>query len=169
MLGSSRPREGEPEYEAARRLGGEIVRRGAGVICGGYGGVMEAACRGASEAGGEAVGVLLAGGGDPNRWVTRRIVASDLPERLRILRDEPEAWIVLPRGLGTMLELVFIAESIVKGTAPARPLVLLGAFWEGTLATALSEAAGPGSRALEASIRRASGAAEAVALVRGSS
>jgi uncharacterized protein (TIGR00725 family) len=42
----------------AAEVGGELARRGAVVVCGGLGGVMEAACRGAKEAGGTTVGIL---------------------------------------------------------------------------------------------------------------
>jgi len=154
VFGSSRPVEGEPAYEEARSLGREIARKGARVVCGGYGGVMEAACRGAAEAGGASVGVVLAGRGTPNRFVTEAIVAADLSERLRRLRDLPDAWIVLPRGLGTLLELVWIAESLVKGDARPRPLVLLGDFWWPTVETALREASpSEGAAALKSSLR----------------
>jgi uncharacterized protein (TIGR00725 family) len=46
------------EVEAARAVGAELARRGAVVVCGGRGGVMEAAARGAREGGGTAVGIL---------------------------------------------------------------------------------------------------------------
>src|SRR5881227_2676868 len=53
------PGEAEPdEIAAAERVGAELARRGAVVVCGGLGGVMEAACRGAKEAGGTTVGIL---------------------------------------------------------------------------------------------------------------
>ena len=164
VFGSSLPAEGEAAYEDAREVGREIARRGARVVCGGYGGVMEAVCRGAAEAGGASVGVVLAGLGSPNRFVTESIVAADLSERLRLLRDLPDAWIILPRGLGTLLELVWVAESIVKGDTRPRPLVLLGDFWRRTVQTALAEAsAGPGANALETSLRFRATPPEAVA------
>ena len=49
----------EPEVlELARRVGENIARAGWGLVCGGMGGVMQAACRGAAEAGGLTVGIL---------------------------------------------------------------------------------------------------------------
>src|SRR6266852_1167839 len=48
----------EVAREAAYRVGKEIAREGATVICGGLGGVMEAASKGASEAGGLSVGII---------------------------------------------------------------------------------------------------------------
>jgi uncharacterized protein (TIGR00730 family) len=164
VFGSSLPREGERAYETARELGREIARREAGVICGGYGGVMEAVCRGAAEAGGTSTGVVLRGRGEPNRFVTEAVAVEDLSERLRRLRDLPDAWIFLPHGLGTMLELVWIAESIVKGETPPRPLVCLGSFWGAMVSTIESEAAGSGTAKLTAAVRFAADPAEAASL-----
>ena len=53
------PGEASPdEIAAAERVGRDLARRGAVVVCGGLGGVMEAACRGAKEEGGTTVGIL---------------------------------------------------------------------------------------------------------------
>ena len=154
VFGSSLPSEPDSEYENARELGRHIARRGGRIVCGGYSGVMEAACRGAAEAGGPSVGIVLSGRGAPNPWVTEPIIALDLADRLRLLRERTESWVFLPRGLGTMLELVWIAESVVKGDVRPRPLVLLGDSWRSVLERALSEAsAAAGSRALAASFR----------------
>ncbi len=170
VFGSSLPREGELSYEEARQLGGEIARRGARVICGGYGGVMEAACRGAVEAGGTTRGVVLAGRGRPNAWVQETVVASELGERLRLLRDSSQAWIFLPRGLGTMLELLWMSESVVKNEASPRPLVLVGEFWRALVESALAEAADPsGAEALRSAVRFAPTVPEAVSAALGES
>jgi uncharacterized protein (TIGR00730 family) len=165
VFGSSRLRAGDPEYEVARELGREIARRGATVVCGGYGGVMDAVCRGAAEAGGESIGVVLAGGGDPNGWVSRAIVEADLSGRLKSLRDLADAWIFLPRGLGTMLELVWIAESVVKGLAAPRPFVLVGDYWSSVFDRASEEASTKeGARALRRCLREAPDPASAAEL-----
>ena len=125
---------------------------------------MEAACRGAAEAGGTSLGVLLAGRGDGNRWVTESVREPDLAARLRRLRDESDAWMFLPHGLGTMVELVWMAESLVKGDAAPRPVVLLGDFWGPIVEMALAEASIPeGAAALRSCVRFAASPAEAVA------
>ena len=124
---------------------------------------MEAACRGAAQEGGASLGVLLEGRGDGNRWLTERAREKDLAGRLRRLRDESDGWIFLPRGLGTMLEIVWIAESVVKGDVAARPFVLLGEFWRPSVETALAEASNPeGAARLRAAVRFAASPAEAV-------
>ena len=168
VFGSSVPVEGDPAYREGLELGREIARRGARVVCGGYGGVMEAACRGAAAAGGASIGVVLAGRENPNRWVTEMVVAADLAERLRILRDSADAWIFLPRGLGTMLELVWIAESVVKGETSTRPLVLVGEFWRALVDSALSEASSAsGADALRRVVRFTANVNEAVSAALG--
>jgi uncharacterized protein (TIGR00725 family) len=168
VFGSSRPGEGEPAYEEARSLGRAIAKRKGRVVCGGYGGVMEAACRGAADEAGYSVGVVYEGG-SANPWVAEVIPVRDLTERLRQLRDRSEAWIFLPRGLGTMLELVWIGESVVKGMVPAQPLVLFGDFWRPTVERMVSEAVGPGRESLVRSIRWAKTPEEAAALAFGES
>ena len=125
---------------------------------------MEAACRGAADVGGASLGVLLDGGGAANAWVTESVVARDLSERLRILRDRPAAWIVHPHGLGTLLEIAWIAESVVKAHTLPRPFVFLGDFWRPTVELLLAEASRPEGRdALRAAIREVSTPGEAAA------
>jgi uncharacterized protein (TIGR00725 family) len=163
VFGSSIPREGEAAYEEARQIGRLVASRGGRVVCGGYGGVMEAACRGAAEEGGSSLGVILEGRPDANRWVTRVSPEPDLAARLARLRDASDAWIFLPRGLGTMLELVWVAESIVKGEARPRPFVLLGDFWRPTVEKAIEEASRlPGREALHACLAVCASPADAV-------
>ena len=160
-LGSSRAAPDSSDYQNALTIGREVARRGGRVVCGGYGGVMEAACRGASEGNGISLGVLL-GDGEPNRWASEVVREPDLGGRLRRLRDESSAAIFLPRGLGTLLEITWMAESIAKGHVSTRPLVVLGLFWRRAAALAVAEAVGPGAAALAASIRFVSGPEEAV-------
>jgi hypothetical protein len=162
VLGSSRTAEDHPDYETALHLGRLIAGRGGRVVCGGYGGVMEAVSRGAADAGGRVLGVLTSGG-EPNRWVTDAVREADLSGRLLRLRDESAAAIFLPRGLGTLLEIAWMAESIAKALVPPRPLVFLGTFWRRATALAVDGAAGPGAEALGRSISFVKTAEEAVA------
>jgi uncharacterized protein (TIGR00725 family) len=161
VLGSSRAASDSSDYQDALLIGREIARRGGRVVCGGNGGIMEAVCRGASEAGGSSLGVVL-GSGEPNRWVSAAVREDDLAARLRRLSDESSAAIIFPRGLGTLLEIAWLAESIAKGHVPARPLVFVGLFWRRAAALAVSEAVGPGASSLAGSIRFVAGPEQAV-------
>jgi predicted Rossmann-fold nucleotide-binding protein len=125
--------------------------------------VMEAACRGAADEGGRSIGVIF-DATRPNAWVSEAIFVRDLAERLGRLRDSADGWVFLPHGLGTMLELVWIGESVVKGDARARPLVMQGGSWRSIVETMLAEAAGPGRDLLAGSIRWASTPEEAAEL-----
>jgi hypothetical protein len=164
VLGSSRAAEDSPDCQHALTIGREIARRGGRVVCGGGGGVMESVCRGASEAGGTSLGILV-GSGEPNRWVTEVVREPDLGRRLQRLAAESVAAIFLPRGLGTMLEIAWMAESVAKGYVAPRPLVFLGLFWRRAVALAVAQAAGPGAEALAEYVRFTSTADEAVAEV----
>lgn len=58
VIGGGTVTEGTETYATARTLGGRLAANGHTVVCGGYGGVMEAACRGAREEGGHTIGIL---------------------------------------------------------------------------------------------------------------
>ncbi|MFA5517451.1 MAG: TIGR00725 family protein, partial [Desulfuromonadales bacterium] len=68
VIGAGRATPGG--YARAREVGRLIAERGAAVVCGGLGGIMEAVCRGCAEAGGTAVGILPGGEASAaNRYV----------------------------------------------------------------------------------------------------
>ncbi len=63
-------RASDSQYSDAESLGRALAEAGAAVVCGGYGGVMEAVARGAAEAGGLTVGILRGmRAGDANPWI----------------------------------------------------------------------------------------------------
>ena len=152
VLGSSRAAEDSPDYRHAVEVGREVARRGGRIVCGGYGGVMEGVSRGAAKMGGRVLGILLADG-SPNRWVSEAVREEDLAGRLRRLTAESNASIFLPRGLGTLLEIAWTAESVAKAHVPPRPLVFLGLFWRRAVALAITEAVGPAAHVLPDLIR----------------
>src|SRR2546428_13169561 len=83
VFGSSRPRAGESDYEEARRLGGELARRGFQVCSGGYAGIMEAVSRGAKEAGGRTIAITSTFFRTrASDWVDEEHAASTWQERL---------------------------------------------------------------------------------------
>lgn len=134
VFGSSEPREGEILYAVARDVGRELARAGHVVATGGYGGVMEAACRGAQEAGGRTIGVTCAiFDRRPNPYLTREIGTADLHERQRTLVDLASAYVVLPGKSGTLSELTLVWALRRAGSLERRPVVLLGAGWRSLL------------------------------------
>jgi uncharacterized protein (TIGR00730 family) len=131
VFGSSEPVEGEPLYLLARNLGRVLAAQGHTVVTGGYGGIMEAASRGAREAGGRTVGVLCDtfSSRSPNRYVTEPVGSADLFERTRILIDRSDAFVVLRGKAGTLAELSFLWALHRAGCLERRPVVLLGDHW----------------------------------------
>jgi uncharacterized protein (TIGR00730 family) len=131
VFGSADPREGDPLYDLARRVGGLLVSAGYGVLTGGYGGVMEGASRGAAEAGGEAVGVTCSvfAGRTPNRFLTERREMPDLLARMGALVDPARGYIVLHGKSGTLAELTLVWALHRAGSLGPRPVILLGSAW----------------------------------------
>ena len=131
VFGSSRPAEGDPQYETARRLGNELARSGFAVCTGGYGGTMEAVSRGAAEAGGRVVGVTARSfQSRANRWVQEEIAVETWRDRLFRLIALGQGYVALPGGTGTLAEIAVVSEMLNKGQLAHRPLVLLGEFWK---------------------------------------
>ena len=136
VFGSSEPRPGGFEYRRALAVGRLLGRAGATVVTGGYGGVMEAASRGARETGGGTIGVtssLLFPERSPNSFLDRVEDRADLPSRMQTLIDLSDGFIILPGRAGTLAELAFL-WALQRAGAPDRPRVLLGAIWKEMLA-----------------------------------
>ena len=131
VFGSSRPREGDAEYAAARALGGRLAAKGLVVCSGGYGGVMEGASRGAKEAGGRTLAVTAKFfRARVNRWVDEEIRVNMWQERLFELVKHGAGYVVCRGGTGTLVELAVVWEMLNKGAMAKKPLVVLGNFWQ---------------------------------------
>ena len=106
----------------AEAVGRELALRGVTLICGGLGGVMEAACRGAQQAGGTTIGVLPGEDRDEaNPYVTLPIVTGVGRARNVIIVLTAEALIAVDGGYGTLSELGFALQF-------ARPVVGIGTW-----------------------------------------
>jgi len=104
----------------ARAVGREIARAGAVLVCGGLGGVMEAAARGATEAGGTVIGILPGyEHGAGNRYLTVALPTGLGHARNVLVAAAGDALIALPGQHGTLAE---VALARVLG----RPAVALG-------------------------------------------
>lgn len=136
IYGSSAVGETDSAYRLARELGAELARAGAGVMSGGYGGVMEACSRGAAEAGGHVIGVTVGPSREAkpaNEWVTERVHTRDLFERLGVLAGRADAFVAVGGSLGTLTE-VFLTWTLLGTRArPSAPLVLLGSDWRAVI------------------------------------
>lgn len=92
----------------AEEVGRQIARREAILICGGLGGVMEAACRGAKEAGGRTVGIIpydRGTGEEPNQWVDIPIYTGMGQARNIIIVKSARAVVAVGGRFGTLSEI----------------------------------------------------------------
>jgi len=144
VFGGSLPKPGSQAYQEAELLGRLLAEAGYAVQTGGYIGAMEAASRGASQAGGHVIGVTC----DeiekwrpvaPNSWVVEQKRCPTLRERLYVLIDECSGLIALPGGIGTLAEIAITWAQLQVNQNDPRPLILLGRGWENTLKSFTSE------------------------------
>lgn len=143
VFGSSRPAPLEPAYRAAYELGQGIASAGWTLCNGGYGGTMEASARGAVEAGGHTIGVtcrIFRGARRANPYIKQEVPTFELSTRLTTLARLAHAYVVLPGGTGTLLELALVWELLNKGLLRRkRPLILLGDHWQPLVAPVRQE------------------------------
>ena len=130
VFGSSRPREGEPDYEEARSLGQALAENGFSVCTGGYNGVMAAVSRGAKEAGGVTYGVTAEFfSAKANPWIDEEIRVRTWQDRLFKLVSMGDAYVACKGGTGTLVELAIVWEMLNKSVMGGKPLAVLGNFW----------------------------------------
>jgi len=130
VFGSSRPREGDAEYEEARELGRTLASSGLCVCTGGYGGVMAGVSRGAKEGGGKTYGVTAEFFKVPaNSWIDVEVRVSTWQDRLFELIRLAHGFVACKGGTGTLVELAVVWEMLNKSVMSGKPLAVLGNFW----------------------------------------
>jgi uncharacterized protein (TIGR00730 family) len=134
VFGSARFKPSHRYYKLARAVGGELARAGFATLTGGGPGIMEAANRGAHEAGGVSYGlnIILPHEQSANRYVDRSIEFHYFFTRKVMLVKYSCAFIIMPGGLGTLDELFEAATLIQCGKIGPFPVILMGeTFWKG--------------------------------------
>lgn len=132
VFGSARFPEGHQYYELARKTGQLLAEEGFTVMTGGGPGIMEAANRGAYEAGGRSLGcnIKLPEEQKPNPYLNKWITFRHFFIRKVMLVKYSCAFIVLPGGFGTLDEVFETATLIQTKTIKQFPIVMLGdEYW----------------------------------------
>jgi uncharacterized protein (TIGR00725 family) len=130
IFGGSKCREGDLEYEQARRIGWLLAESGYTICTGGYLGVMEAASRGAREAGGRVLGIVMNQfKSEPNRFLTDKVATAHFYERLQHLISRSVGFVALRGGMGTVTEVSLVWNKLQTKVIEPRPLVLVGECW----------------------------------------
>jgi uncharacterized protein (TIGR00725 family) len=131
IFGSSKPKEGSPEYESARLIGERLASNAISVCTGGYGGTMEAVSKGASGFDVKIIGVTSAVfSPNPNAFVNVQVHTLSLYERLQKLVQLGDGYIILRGGTGTLVEFAMVWELINKKLISTKPIVALTDFWK---------------------------------------
>jgi uncharacterized protein (TIGR00730 family) len=138
FFGANQFREDNPYYADARSLAGRIVKElGYAIVSGGGPGIMEAANRGAFEAGGHSVGLTIK---LPREQIINKYLTSELDlyyffSRKVCLSFSAEAFIFYPGGYGTLDEFFEILTLVQTGKIEGVPIICVGSdFWNDVLA-----------------------------------
>jgi uncharacterized protein (TIGR00730 family) len=133
VFGSARVHEGHPAYAAAREAGRRLAEAGFAVVTGGGPGVMEAANRGAQEAGGVSVGfnIELPHEQGSNPYVDIGVTFHHFYVRKTMFVKAAEGFLIFPGGFGTLDELFESLTLIQTGKVLHFPVVLFdSAYWQ---------------------------------------
>ena len=141
VFGSARTPRESPEYKMAEEIAAGLVRAGYAVITGGGPGIMEAANKGAAEAGGVSVGlgIELPMESGLNDYVNVGVEFRYFFVRKTVFVKYSQAFVVLPGGFGTLDELFESLTLVATGKITRFPIVLVGSEYWGGLVTWLRE------------------------------
>jgi uncharacterized protein (TIGR00730 family) len=128
VFGSARFKEDNPYYDLGREVGAALSQLGFTVMTGGGPGIMEAANRGAKEAGGRTIGcnITLPFEQNPNPYLDEMLEFRYFFVRKTMLIKYSYAFVVLPGGLGTMDEFFEALTLIQTKKIKNFPIVLMG-------------------------------------------
>ena len=138
IFGSARTPSTHPNYKLASEIAQRIVNLGFGVITGGGPGIMEAANKGAQEAGGASVGLTidLPFEENHNNYIDKdRMINFDYFFVRKVMFVKyAQAFVVLPGGFGTLDELMEAITLIQTSKIKKIPIILVGtSFWNGLI------------------------------------
>lgn len=147
VFGTAKARPGEFAYDIAEAIGREIAKADFTVVTGGGPGVMEAACKGAMEAGGRAVGlnIELPVEQKSNPYLTLSLNFHHFFVRKVMLVKYATAFVLLPGGFGTLDELFETVTLIQTHKIRPFPMILVGwDYWRGLVDWLHDQAVGRG-------------------------
>ncbi len=133
IFGSARTRPDDPTYRTAEVLGQRLAHKGITVITGGGPGIMEAANKGAAEAGGVSVGlgIELPHEQDINQYCTVRLNFRYFFVRKTMFVKYAQAFVIFPGGFGTFDELFESLVLVQTGKIDHFPVIMYGStYWQ---------------------------------------
>jgi uncharacterized protein (TIGR00730 family) len=136
IFGSARTSSDDPIYKTAEKIAAMFVKNKFAVITGGGGGVMEAANKGAAEAGGKSIGlnIVLPREQIPNPYSNIKVEFNYFFIRKVMFIKYATAYIIMPGGLGTLDEFFEAATLIQTQRIKPLPIILVGSdYWSGLI------------------------------------
>ncbi|MBU0994803.1 MAG: TIGR00730 family Rossman fold protein [Proteobacteria bacterium] len=136
IFGSSRTRPDSPYYKKAEKIAALMVKNNYAVITGGGGGIMEAANKGAAEAGGVSVGlnITLPFEQMPNPYSSVKLQFNYFFIRKVMFVKYASAYIIMPGGFGTLDELFEAVTLIQTHRIKPLPVIMVGRdYWQGLI------------------------------------
>lgn len=136
IFGSARSHPLSKPYKIAEKTASLMVKAGYAVITGAGSGIMEAANKGAKEAGGESIGlnIMIPTVQRPNPYVTRLVSFRYFFVRKVMFVKYARAFVVFPGGFGTLDELFEAITLVQTERIDPFPVILVGRdFWKGTV------------------------------------
>jgi uncharacterized protein (TIGR00730 family) len=133
IFGSARTNKSHPDYKRAQKLAYKLAKSEYAVISGGGEGVMAAANKGASEAGGDSIGfnIKLPHEQTLNDFTSDSLAFRHFAPRKIVMTLFANAYIYFPGGFGTLDELTEILTLVQTGKTTKAPIVLIGSdFWK---------------------------------------
>lgn len=134
IFGPSECSVGDPPYDRAYELGGLLGGAGFAIVTGGYDGVMEAASKGAHEAGGRTIGVTANvfhnRGRIVNDYVKKELRVSSANDQLMELISLADAYVACGISPGTLVEIASVWDFLIKKFVEPKPFILLGDEWQ---------------------------------------
>ncbi len=131
IFGSAIPRMDDEQYKFAYQLGASLAKNGFNICTGGYGGIMEAASKGAFDNAGFVYGVTVElWDKNPNPYITVEVREQKLFERITKLLQLGDAYIILQGGTGTLLEFAAVWEYANKNLQSPKPIICHSQMWK---------------------------------------
>jgi hypothetical protein len=174
VFGSARSAPDSADYAAAEAMGAALARAGFAVITGGGPGDMEAANKGALEAGGESVGLAIEVPHEdrPNDYLTTALSFRYFFVRKVMFVKYSRAFVILPGGFGTLDEMFEAVTLVQTRKVKPFPIILVGedSYWDGLIdwITGTLVARGKVSSGDVEILRRARNPGEVLAILKGS-
>ncbi|HRN27729.1 MAG TPA: LOG family protein [Ignavibacteriaceae bacterium] len=131
IFGSAIPKVDDEQYKFAYQLGSALAKEGFNICTGGYGGIMEAASKGAFDNAGFVYGVTVElWDKNPNPYITVEVREQKLFERITKLLELGDAYVILQGGTGTLLEFAAVWEFANKNLQQPKPVICHSQMWK---------------------------------------